>query len=86
MYGCRRRRPGSALGASKNEGRGARRARNPRPALSDRDDSSVTTHRLLATLPKLLLGGSAGTATDVLQRLQELPAVRVLQDVAPALE
>ncbi len=45
--------------------------------------ATAVAHRLQSTLPKQLLGGSAASAADLLQRLPDLPAVAVQLFFAP---
>lgn len=74
---CRRRRRVGGLPAS-GEGGSRGKARQSRAAAlkaAGGGDAAVTAHRLLSTIPRLLLGGSTSNASEVLQRLQELPPV-----------
>lgn len=71
-----RRRPGAAGGAAGRERGGA--------AVATGSGAAAASHRLQSVLPRQLLGGAAGTAADLLQRLPGVPAVAVLLFYAPS--
>ncbi|GAB4813990.1 hypothetical protein N2152v2_001036 [Parachlorella kessleri] len=80
-----RRRPGGLLGAE--VGSRQSRAQRARPAgqlAAAGKEATVASHRLLVTVPRLLLGGSASNTSEVLRRLLELSPVAVLAFYAPS--
>lgn len=66
--------PAGGSATTHERGRGPASAAGGAPAMS---------HRLQSVLPKQLLGGSSASATELLQRLPEMPAAAVLYFYAP---